>query len=426
VADENRLVLFNRPEWSDKGTLVAADNSLHEVFALVLDQAVDGADIRISMSGWDTPDSQIDTEIVLQSLRNAVERGCNVRVVAPVVWTNPDPTDPENRPMWFNIPDDSALKLALDELLGDNIRYFRSGNKLVNNINHTKIFLVDSARGNAINGDFVVATASCNLRRRDLHRTNEMALFLGDPGLYMAFENYWEAIWRASVRQEPTFYGEIYSDPSVGIRVFFLPFFDQGMPPLDPGGDQDPVLNLLSLIEPGPGVSVRVAMATWTMGGRGGVIANRLVELAEQGCDVRVIGHAETGFFEIMEDWKNCPLDPWTQEPDYSNNIGKCETSQGVWDAFHGIVPWAKSQMHTKFVMVDGPLRRGGSVQNQRVVIGGTMNFSTPIWFQEKGMTEIVLEYVDQPDIWNAYREVWNWLCRQAWHSWGSPEGPLI
>jgi hypothetical protein len=425
VAAKNRVVLFNRPDWDGRGRFVNGDNSLHEVLALVLDQAADGTEIRMTMSGWQVPDEQVETEVFLQSLRSVVERGCSIRVVAPVVWTNPDPTDPENRPMWFNIPDDSALKLGLDELLGDNIRYFKSGNDLVRNINHTKFILVDQSRGDAIDADFVVATTSCNLRRRDVIRTNELLLFAQNPGLYLAYENFWEAIWRAAAREEPTFYGEIYEDPGAGLRVFFLPFTDKNMDPLDPGGSPDPVLNLLGLIEPGPDVSVRVAMATWTTGGRGGTIVDRLVQLRQQGCDVRVIGHAETQFFE-REDWQNCPLDPWTEAADFSNHVGKCETSQGVWNALHGTVPWAKSQMHTKFVMVDGPQRRGGTVGHHRVVLGGTMNFSTPIWYDEKCMTETVLEFIDTPDIWDAYREIWNWLCRQAWRSWGAPCGPML
>ena len=51
MARENRLVLFNRPEWDDRGRFVEGDRSLHEVLALVLDQADDGTDIRITMSG---------------------------------------------------------------------------------------------------------------------------------------------------------------------------------------------------------------------------------------------------------------------------------------------------------------------------------------------------------------------------------------
>ncbi len=422
MAWASKLAFFNRPVWNGSGRLVQPDALLHELWAMILDDTVDGAEVRISMSGWDLPADQVATEIVMTSLRGAVARGCDVKVIAPTLWTNPDPADPDNRPMWFNLVEGSALHWELEELLGDNIRYWRSGNAITRNINHTKFILTPQAQGESIQADWVIATGSCNLRRRDLDRTNELVLFGGRPGLYMAFESYWEALWAVCGGYSPSFYSEIHEEPALNTRLFFLPFSKENPPPLDPGAQADPVLDLLGSIVPGPEASVRVAMATWTNNGRGREVLAKLMELRQQGCDVRVIGHHETQVFE-REEWQNCPLDPLAG--DDAPKVGKCETSQDVWRTMHGTIPWAKSQTHTKFVLVEGPVRRGGVVANHRIVLGGTMNFSTPIWYEDKGMTEIVLEFLDDPYMWDQYRECWHWLCRQSWETWGAPDGPL-
>jgi hypothetical protein len=411
--------LFSRPDW-DEGYLEKKDAYLHEEIAALLDQAVPGTEIRLVMPGWQVPDSQVDDEIVLEAIQRALDRGCHLLVIGPVVWENKHPDDPESKPEWFHIDANGKLKQRLDAMLGDRIRYWRSGNEVTSNINHNKYILLEEVRGAAADSPFVVLTATSNLRRPDIQRPNDAVLLAGNRPLFDAFWAVWTASWHATGREDPTPFPNRHDVPTLAMSVRFFPLKED---PGWSGENPDPVLHALDSVDCVPGASVHVTMATWFDAGRGAKVLDRLLDLADGGCDVRVLAHHE---LEVTGDepYKQCTIAPLRDGIDPRK--GYCETTQPVWDEMtrNGGIRWGKTASHSKYVLVEGPVEQDGVTQWRRIVVTGSANFATPIWYDSNGMTETVLVFTDNEQMWGQYAEHWNWLCRESWYTLNDPCGP--
>lgn len=410
-----RFPVFNYPEWNDSGKLVKPDNSLHSDLTSFIGGARPGSKIRIALSSWQMSDKSVPHDAILAALKGAIERGVSVKFVGPVLWKNPDPSDPENHVEWFQLDQDCLLKKEMDELFGDNLRYWRGGNGIAGNINHNKFVLFSDVDSPKLNATRVVTTCSGNWRQRDRDRQNDLMVIAGDVGLYTAYMYYWSALWAAAGREPLPAYKKIYDNPSTGLRAYFLPYpegYPQGASPLDP------VLGVLDDIVSGPTSRIRVAQATWNYSGRGKSIYDALVKRADEGCDVRILAHHEMQVYD--EDlYQRCTPDPLATD---QVKTGMCETHQTIWDklSLHGQIPWGKSPTHTKLMLVDAPLKSLGGSAHHKVVVTGSLNFSASLHYTGKGMTENVLVIHDDAELFSKYEEYWKWLCSGTWRSSGS------
>ncbi|MEZ4382653.1 MAG: phospholipase D-like domain-containing protein [Nannocystaceae bacterium] len=399
-----RLALFNHPDWNSSGKLVSSDSFLIDQVIGLLNQAEEGCQVRMTVSGWDVADSQVQYDGILNAMKSAVARGVDIKFVAPMLWT-PNPDDPEDKIEWFQMRADGAVISELDKLYRGNIRHWPGSQELCRNINHNKFICFSQLRGAESQPKWVVANMSCNWRYRDRDRPNDMLLFAEDRGVYLAFLRYWQALWMASGQaQSLPKYKVIYDDIPAGLRVYFLPL---------PDGSTDPVLDLLNSVIVTSGTKVRVVMATWGYGGRGKTILDKLLSLSNAGADVRVIAHHELQF-NHEEEWRRCSLDPL----DDVNTYGYCETTQAIWEkmAAQGLIRWAKSSSHSKYILVDGPLV-GGGAQTHRVVLTGPLNFGNPVTYSDCAMAENVVVLRDDDAIYQRYLDNFNWLCQEAWRS---------
>ena len=98
------------------------------------------------------------------------------------------------------------------------------------------------------------------------------------------------------------------------------------------------------------------------------------------------------------------------------NTYGYCETTQAVWEkmAAQGLVRWAKSSSHSKYILVDGPLV-GGGADKHKVVFTGPLNFGNPVTYSDCAMAENVVVIRDDAAIYQRYLDNFNWLCQEAW-----------
>jgi hypothetical protein len=399
----DRLALFNHPDWSASGKLVSPDPFLIDQVINLLGQAERGCQIRMTVSGWDVADDRVAHDGLLNAMKAALSRGCDLKFIAPMLWSA-DPDDPDDRPEWFQIDRDAALVGELSKVFRGNLRHWPPGlDKFCANINHNKFALFSQLRGGEGEPKWVVANMSCNWRYRDRDRPNDMLLSAEDRGLYLAFLRYWQSLWMAA-GEAPTRsrYRHFYEDADEGVRAYFLPL---------PNGSEDPVMELLNSVIVTSATTIRVVMATWDYDGRGKRILDKLLSLADAGADVRILAHHELQF-NHDEEWRQCSVDPL----DDLNVTGYCETSQTVWAkiAGNGAIRWGKCASHSKYVLVESPLSGGGG-DVHRVVLSGPLNFGSPLTYGNCAMAENLIVLEDDDLIYQRYVDNFNWLCQEAW-----------
>lgn len=401
----SRLAVFNHPDWNSGGYLVQSDPFIIDTMVALIDQAPTGAQVRISISGWDVYDSGLDTDPILRALTAAVARGCDLKIILPSLWTA-RPDDPEYKIQWFQM--NTAWKVidVIKEVFRGNARHWPGAQELCLNINHNKFLLFSNLdAGGGATTKWVVANATCNWRYRDRDRANDMLIVAEDRPFYLAFLRYWQTMWMAANREACIAkFRHLYDDVPGGLRAHFMPL---------PDGSSDPVLDLLNSVVLGPNSHVRVVMATWGYGGRGRAIADKLLALADAGVDVRIVAHHEMQVSNEQKPWTLCTVNPVAAtEP-----VGYCETSQAVWEkiAGHGQIRWAKSSSHSKYILVDAPLV-GEGPEPLKIVLCGPLNFGNPITYSDCAMAENVVVLRDDLEIYQRYLDNFAWVCSEAWY----------
>ena len=397
-----RLAIFNKPDWNSSGKLVKPDPFIIDSMVALINQAPGGTQIRATVSGWDIYDQWLESDPILNAFKAAQARGCDLKMVLPMLWTK-NPDDPEDKMQWFQMNTAWQSIEALQVAFRGNIRHWPSSQELCKNINHNKFLLFSSLDDGGAKTKWVIANLSCNWRYRDRDRPNDMLVVSEDRPLYISFLRYWQALWMAAGREASIpHFKYIYEDPPNGMKVYFLPL---------PDGSADPVMELLNSVIPSAQSRVYVVMATWGYGGRGKTICDKLIQLADAGCDVRVIAHHEMQINNEQKEWTLCKIEPLSDtEP-----VGYCETSQAVWERLASSkILWGKSASHSKYILVDAPLVGGGALPH-KVVLTGPLNFGNPVTYGACAMAENVVVLKDDAEIYQRYLDNWNWLCTEAW-----------
>lgn len=409
----SRLAVFNHPDWNSSGRLVKSDAFIIDTIVALVKQAPAGTQIRVTVSGWDVYDGNLGSDPLLKAFKGAIARGCDLKMVLPMLWFK-DPDDPEDKMEWFQMDANWKVIEELQKTFRGNIRHWPGSQELCKNINHNKFVLFSQLDDGGSKPKWVIANSSCNWRYRDRDRPNDMIVVSEDRPLYLSFLRYWQALWMAAGK-EPSLphFKYVYDDVPGGVKMYYLPL---------PDGSSDPVMDLLNSVIPTAQSKIYLVMATWGYGGRGKTICDKLLQLANQGCDVRIIAHHELQFSNEQKDWTLCKIDPLSDgEP-----MGYCETSQAVWEkiAGNGKIRWAKSASHSKYILVDAPLVGGGS-DPHKVLLTGPLNFGNPVTYSGCAMAENVVVIKDDADLFQRYIDNWNWLCTEAWfHSPVSPCAP--
>lgn len=137
---------------------------------------------------------------------------------------------------------------------------------------HNKFYLFSRTGGRSN----VVVQSSANFT--DLNSStywNNASTIVGNPRLYAAYDSYFDDL--AAERQDDDYYRTV----TTGMRGGFVKahFF--------PRATGDPIVDFLSGVECSGGTTIRIGMSEWDTYRIG--IAERLVRLAEQGCDIRIV-----------------------------------------------------------------------------------------------------------------------------------------
>ncbi|MCB9703444.1 MAG: hypothetical protein H6711_16245 [Myxococcales bacterium] len=400
----SRLAVFNHPDWSG-GHLVKSDSTIINTFASLLDQAPAGCQVRLTVSGWDVKDNELDKEKVYVAVKKAQARGCDVKMVLPGLFYD-DPDDPDDAIHWYQMNAAWKSIAQIDELFRGNSRHWPGSQELCQNINHNKFILFSQLdSGNGAKPKWVVATASCNWRDRDHVRANTLMIFSEERGLYLAFLRYWQALWMASNKaQSVAKFPFVYKDAATKTTAWFMPL---------PDGSPDPVVELLDSIVTGPDAQVLVSMSSWSYSSRGKTITDKLIALANAGCDVRVIAHHETAWTDPNRPWLVCSVDPL----DNAVLGGYCETSQTVWERFanNPYIKWGKSDsVHSKNIVVKARIKGRGDTPI-KIVQTGAINFGNPVTYGACAMAENLVQIEDDDELYQRFVDNWFWLCSECW-----------
>jgi phosphatidylserine/phosphatidylglycerophosphate/cardiolipin synthase-like enzyme len=172
----------------------------------------------------------------------------------------------------------AALKLR-DELPADVLFICPSGDGCIGPaINHNKFLLFERLTDGSTH---VVAQSSGNMTYGAQEQHNNMVVVRNDPGLYEAYLGHWTD--QRNLWDEDACYYHTASASRADIEVQFFPNGGHE----DCGGD--PIVDLYDEILDADacaaGSSVHVAVSIFTRT----AVADKLVELAEQGCDVEVV-----------------------------------------------------------------------------------------------------------------------------------------
>ncbi|MEZ4448911.1 MAG: hypothetical protein R3B09_05465 [Nannocystaceae bacterium] len=399
----SRLALFSHPLWDQSGKLISSDPFLVDQILALLDQAGEGTQIRGSIARWAIADAVVPYDRLLGALKNAWARGCDLRLVAPALTTGAAASGGTI---------DRASKLASELRLafGGNVRHWASaGPSGCEVVNHNTFLLFSTIAGGATR--WVIVDARNAWTPRGVERPDDALILADERALYVAYLRYWLALWMRA-GGEP----EVIRHPTVvagegGLKAHFAPLAES---------DPDPLVSLLDSVIPTSKSVIRVAMSTWAASGRGKTILDRLLTLAGAGCDVRVVAHHD---LQALDDdpAARCSVNPKGGDP-----IGECETASAVWAKIAGAagVRWAKSPVHSKYILVESQLAGGGDSIHKIVVTGAGGLGPTAI----RGVCadpECVLRFDDDVDLFQRYLDNWSWLCAQAWiRSMPSPCDP--
>lgn len=391
----SRLALFSHPLWDQSGKLIGADYFLVDQLVALLDQAGEGTQIRGSIAAWSVADAMIPFDRLLTALKNAWARGCDLRLVAPPLQAG--------AAGGLAIEPTSRLASELRQAFGGNVRHFRAlapgGGCEVQNLNTFLLF--SSLTGGGAPVPWVIVDARAGWTPEGPRRPDDMLVLGEERALYVAYLRYWLSLWmRAGGEAEVIRHPTLVDDPGGGLRAHFAPLDE---------AEVDPLIALLDAIIPTSKSRIHLAMSRWSAVGRGKTIVDRLLALAAAGCDVRVIAHHDLEALAPAAS-ERCSVDPAGGAA-----LGDCETAAAIWAKLAGskAIRWAKSAVHSKYILIESLLAGGGDSLH-RILVTGAGGLGPTSLRGACASPECVLFFEDDA-LYQRYLDNWTWLCSQAW-----------
>lgn len=245
--------VFNTPKFSGQPNLTIEN----ELISMV-DQAVPGSTLRFSIYQFDRP-------TIAQALIRAKVRGVDVRGVLDGGMKK------QAKILGSGV---NVLKIGLGS---DRLKFCTSlifgGSCRAMAINHNK-FMLFSELSDGRKG--VVASTSANWTDSQTKHHNDLLIFAGDSNLYSGVLNYWNSLMSSKVPLPKLIQG---STAATAMYTF-------------PSKKSDPVLEILNRVGCElPGSKIRLMQSRFLDDRK--EVAQRLAELARQGCDVKVLTRDE-------------------------------------------------------------------------------------------------------------------------------------
>jgi hypothetical protein len=200
-----------------------------------------------------------------------------------------------------------------------------------------------------------------------------MVIDRDDPQLYTGYVAYWEQMKKHAPDADPDldFYTTVDGDHT--IAYFF---------PRETG---DTIVSVLDHVKCTSASTLRIAMAFWDDGRI--AIANKLGDLEDHGCDVRVLmRHAG-------------PQDSQT----VIDTLRKHHIPVGLYPDQHD------ANIHSKYMAIDSKYDTGGTYEHRQLVFTGSHNY---LGSSLRKNDETLLR-VDDPDVFAAFMDNWKTIRKQ-------------
>ncbi len=330
------------------------DLSLENAMLDLVAKAAPGSRIRVAIYNWTRRN-------VARAFLDAAKRGVDVRVVLDA-GENEDDDGKGYGP---------AVEMLRDGLPKGAVTLCArgKGSCIGDHINHNKFLLFSELTDGSKN---VVVQSSANFTKAQLGQHNNAVIIRNDAKLYAGYLSYFQDL-RAQ-RLDLSYNRELEGKR---VRTFVFP---------RSGGDT--VVNVLDNVRCKKGVStIRVAMAFFT--DERAEIAQRLVDLHERGCDVRV----------AMRKAGNGPVD--------ASIIRRMK--KGGLDV--GLYPFESgNNIHSKYLLVDSPYETAAGVSRRKLVFTGSHNYTgTALRHNDETLARI-----EDPAIFAAYAANWETIKAQT------------
>lgn len=299
----------------------AEDLTLENETILLLEHAVPGTSVHISVFSWDRP-------TIVAAIGEAVTRGVIVDVIRSA----------DSRGEAKNVYTDLTSAVGADHLT------VCEAGCLGEHINHNKFMLVEELDNGAKN---VVVQSSGNFTGSTLIRDNNMLVYGNAPSVYSTYLSYWNDM-KAGVKN-PDYNRTV--DTGNGVIVHFFP---------QAKGDE--TLNVLNRVRCVPGARVLIAQAQFS--GQRTAVAKKLAQLKTDGCDVAtIIDMSQLG--ERDEDGER--EDIFQEGPASYKPVAQILQAANV-------PIYTTKHVHSKYFLIDAPY--GDSTSNKKIVVTGSANLT--------------------------------------------------
>jgi len=348
---------FNQPGLEDGDSTRLEDRVIE-----LIGRATSGSEIRVSMYTFRR------TEIARALLR------ANARGVQVEVLVDDKTVSGENEVVALLTEGDEALG-PLGGCEDGCFKVCRSGCHGIH-INHNKFLLFSELSDGS---RWVVAQTSANFTKGQNSQYNDLIVVNNDRSLYQAFVDYYDDLVTTS-SWSPRYYTVKTSDS--GITAYFFPRMF----------GPDPVVAFLDRVECGADARIRLAHSRFETFRY--AVAERLAQLADEGCDVHAILRWEPNVY----------------------SPGK--RILGQLDGLYTLLPYKnvwgeklRNAIHTKLLLVKA--RYDGSDDPHHVVFTGSHNLS----ITSLHLNDEVLLRLEHPAIFEAYERFWQGIREEAEHS---------
>ncbi|MFB9393048.1 phosphatidylserine/phosphatidylglycerophosphate/cardiolipin synthase family protein [Streptomyces coeruleoprunus] len=405
--------VFNDPTSTDP----AQRNAIFDHLAALIDGAVPGSDIKISLyifMAVATTEQQYSSVPLAQRLVAAHQRGVNVQVLLDNAQVR---LDAESAGKW-NTSYVELLKLADKRPDGTNgnswVRVCRKDQACLaarpaawnvepylsyHGVNHNKFFLFSRTTGRGtVPVDNVVVQSSGNLSTDDRKSFwNDALTVAGNAELYKGYDAYFTK--QVEAEADPTKrLTDVLMDKQAGrAKAYFFPRQTSG-----PGGEPDDViLNILNTVDnpvpghpichgnsPGTGLNGRTVIRIAQGGITRPEVAKKLYELDKAGCYVDLVyGYADSESLSSLQK---------AEPPYYGVTLHKLHSTEGV-----------GTTTHTKYMIIEGAYK---GIPDQKIVFTGSHTYTKSALI---GNDEALLKWDDStvgttphtPTVFEAYRE---------------------
>jgi phosphatidylserine/phosphatidylglycerophosphate/cardiolipin synthase-like enzyme len=260
--------------------------------------------------------------------------------------------------------DSGAVSTLLSEL-PNSTQIVRDGG-VGDRHNHNKFLLVEEL---LTGGEHVVWQSSSNFTDAQRHWHNTSVVVRNDTALYNAYRSYWDDLADEDFQNM----GYNRAEAAETATVYF-----------SPRDDEDTHVSALENVVPSEDATIRFLMSIWTESreSESGLIAGRLAELVDGGCDVKVV-------MQQRETVPDMLADAGIEVVEY---------------------PDVESDVHSKNMLIDADFETDDGVERRREVWTGSQNLSRP---GLRRNDEALLRIVDD-QVYRQFRSDWERVYWQA------------